>query len=140
MAILDRSPSDQRTIELLEQRQIVWFATVHPDGKPHVVPVWFLWHDGTTLVLSQPGAQKLRNIRESARCTLALDDSGAGHQPVVFDGMATLEPGTLAGQELARYAAKYGQMLSEMDWTAEQMLQEYSRVIRIVPTRFLKLS
>ncbi len=140
MATLDESPSDQQTIELLEQRAVAWFCTIHPDGKPHIVPVWFSWHDNMALVLSQPKAQKLKNIRHNASCTLALDDSENGHQPVVFDGTATLEEGPLSGDALDHYLVKYSEMLAEMDWTVEAMLQEYSQVIQVAPTRFLRLS
>ena len=33
---------------------IGWFTTVRADGSPHAVPVWFLWHAGRLLVMSEP--------------------------------------------------------------------------------------
>jgi Pyridoxamine 5'-phosphate oxidase len=46
---------------------MAWLTTVRPDGQPVSVPVWFLMReDGTILLYSQPGTQKLRNIQPQA--------------------------------------------------------------------------
>ena len=32
---------DARVRRFLETEPVVWMATVRPDGRPHIVPVWF---------------------------------------------------------------------------------------------------
>ena len=140
MVQLDESPPPERTQDLLRQRKIVWLATVHPEGRPHIVPVWFLWDHRAVYILSQPAAQKVKNLLANPNCSLAVDDSENGHLPVAMDGIATLEPSMLGEELLQGYLNKYGDMLAAMNWTSERMVAEYSQVIRCVPTRYLKVT
>ena len=59
---------DQR----LRSDPIIWLSTVRRDGRPHTVPVWFLWDGKTILMFSQPETQKIRNLRNNPNVTLAL--------------------------------------------------------------------
>lgn len=140
MVKLDESPSGERAQDYLRQRKIVWLATVHPEGRPHIAPVWFLWDQNAVYILSRPGAQKVTNLLVNPSCSLAVDDSENGHQPVAMDGIASLEPGMLSPELLNRYVEKYGEMLTAMDWTVQRMIAAYTQVIRVVPKRFLKVT
>ena len=42
------------------------------DGRPHLVPVWFLWDGETLLIFSEPEKQKVRNLRANGQVSLAL--------------------------------------------------------------------
>ena len=128
--------ADQR----LREDAIGWLATVRANGQPDVVPVWFLWDQNAVTIVSQPDAQKVRNLQANPSCSIAVDDSENGHQPVAFDGVASLEPGALPGHIRDRYIEKYGKMLEAMNWTPEQLFEAYSQVILITPTRFLKIT
>jgi PPOX class probable F420-dependent enzyme len=140
MVQLDESPSPERAQDFLRARKIVWLATIHPSGRPHIAPVWFLWDQNAVTIVSQPDAQKVRNLQANPSCSIAVDDSENGHQPVAFDGVASLEPGALPGYIRDRYIEKYGEMLEAMNWTPEQLFEAYSQVILITPTRFLKIT
>ena len=140
MVQLDESPPPERAKDFLRQRKIVWLVTLHPEGRPHIVPVWFLWDQPAVYILSQPAAQKVKNLLANPNCALAVDDSEHGHQPVAMDGIASLEPGMLGELLLQGYDDKYGEMLVAMNWTLDRLVAEYSQVIRFVPTRFLKVS
>ena len=140
MVQLDEFPTGERAQDFLRSRKIVWLATLHPGGKPHIVPVWFLCDQDAVYILSQPGAQKVKNLLANPKCSLAVDDSENGHQPVAMDGIASLEPAMLSEELLDRYFVKYREMLAAMNWTADRMVSEYSRVIRVMPTRFLKVT
>jgi len=54
-------PGDRERVETrLCHNLMVWLTTVRPDGQPVSVPFWFLMReDGTILLYSQPGKQKL---------------------------------------------------------------------------------
>ena len=61
--------------ERLRSDLIVWLTTVRPDGRPHSIPVWFLWESATILIFSKPNTKKIRNLRRNHSVTLALDDA-----------------------------------------------------------------
>lgn len=63
-----------------------WVCSVWPDGRPHVMPVWGVWHDGALWFSSGPRSRKARNLRADPRCTVATADAA---QPVVLEGSAS---------------------------------------------------
>jgi PPOX class probable F420-dependent enzyme len=69
----------------LRDSHAYWVATVWPDGRPHVVPVWGVWLDGALWFSSGLQARKARNLLAEPRCSMTTDDA---HQPVVLDGVA----------------------------------------------------
>ncbi len=74
----------------LRAEPIIWLSTARPDGRPHLVPVWYLWDGRTILIFSEPGAQKVRNLRYSQQAVLALDTADEGEDVVIIEGEATL--------------------------------------------------
>ena len=136
-ATLDSSqPKDAHIQERLERNVIIWITSVRPDGRPHSVPVWFLWEDGTVLIFSRPD-QKIKNLRANPRVVLALDDTQGGDDVILFEGTAELLPTPSLEVMNPAYAAKYQRQLDAFQWTRESMAQDYSQPIRITPTRFL---
>jgi PPOX class probable F420-dependent enzyme len=65
---LDRFLSEQRTIRL---------ATASPSGQPHVVPLWYVWVDGTVFMNSTLGNVTIRNLERNPRATGSVDDGQA---------------------------------------------------------------
>jgi PPOX class probable F420-dependent enzyme len=62
-----------------------WVATVRPDGRPHVMPVWGVWLDGRLWFSSGLRSRKARDLAADPRCTLTTDDA---QDPVVVEGSA----------------------------------------------------
>jgi hypothetical protein len=62
-----------------------WCATVCPDGRPHVMPVWGVWLDGRLWFSSGLRSRKARNLAADPRCTLTTDDA---RDPAVLEGIA----------------------------------------------------
>jgi PPOX class probable F420-dependent enzyme len=77
-------PGDRERVEArLRQNLMAWLTTVRPDGQPVSVPVWFLMReDGTILLYSQPGKQKLRSIADNPKVSLGLDVTDIGRNIV----------------------------------------------------------
>jgi hypothetical protein len=78
----------QHAEQRLRSNMIAWLTTVGSDGRPYTVPIWFLWDGNTVLIFSQPQKQKIRNLRNNARVTLALDDTKQGEDVVIVEGTA----------------------------------------------------
>lgn len=136
-APLDLSnPKHIRADKRLHENVIMWLGSVRPDGRPHLVPVWFLWDAGTILLFSKPD-QKIRNLRANPRVIISLDDTKGGNNVVLLEGEATLLPSGEISPAYAPYAAKYASLMAEFGWTGASMGKEYSEAIRITPTRFL---
>jgi PPOX class probable F420-dependent enzyme len=88
-----------------------WLATVRPDGRPHVMPVWGVWRDGRLWFSSAAGSRKVRNLTADPRCTLTTDDA---RDPVVVEGVAdrVTDPARLR-DFLRAVNGKYGSALTE---------------------------
>jgi PPOX class probable F420-dependent enzyme len=124
------------TLERLRDDVMIWLASVRPDGRPHIVPVWFLWENGTVLIFSKPD-QKVRNLRHSPQVALALDDTQHGEDVVMLDGTAELVDDANITAALPAYAAKYRERIQRLFGTPERMAAIYSQAIRVTPTKVL---
>ena len=74
MARLDLSLTDEELAEFLRGAWTVRVATVGPDGWPHVVPLWFVWHEGTLFVNTTRGNRTVRNAETAPRAAATIDD------------------------------------------------------------------
>jgi hypothetical protein len=87
-----------------------WLATRWPDGRPHVMPVWAIWHHQRLLFSSARHSRKARNLAGDARCALTTEDA---HSPVIVEGVAELLSDRADLEEFvsvmnAKYATSYG--------------------------------
>lgn len=71
--------------ERLRTSHDYWVATVWPDGRPHLMPVWAVWHDGSLWFSSSKASRKAANLAARPRCTIATDNA---LEPVVIEGDA----------------------------------------------------
>jgi PPOX class probable F420-dependent enzyme len=83
-----------------------WLATLHPDGRPHVMPVWGVWHGDACWFSCGPQSRKARNLDRDPRATVTTDDP---HQPLVVEAVATRVADPAALVEFTELVnAKYG--------------------------------
>ena len=124
-----------RVEERLRSDEMVWLTTVRPDGRPHNIPVWFLWESATILIFSQPNSQKIRNLRQNQSVTLALDDTKKG--VVILEGTAELLGRGDGSAALQAYGEKYREGLGRIGVTVEAFTMLYSQPIRVTPVRLI---
>lgn len=74
-------------LKRLRESRDYWLSTVWPDGRPHLTPVWAVWHDDALWFSASRHARKIRNIRASSAVCLATDDP---LNPVVIEGTARI--------------------------------------------------
>ena len=80
-------------------------ATVRRDGRPHVVPIWFVL-DGDDLVFtSGPDTVKAHAMRRDPRVCLCVDDERPPYAFVMVEGTASLHEDM---DELLRLATAIG--------------------------------
>ena len=132
-------PEQAHTADRLRTELILWLASVRPDGRPHLVPVWFLWEGATILIFSKPANQKIRNLRHTPAVTVALDQTDHCDDITALEGIAAFLDNPTVTTALPAYAEKYAERLANLGWTAEQMAREYSQAIRITITRQLSI-
>jgi len=72
-------------VERLARSHDYWVATVWPDGRPHVMPVWGVWLDGSVWFSSSLASRKARNLAHDPRVVVTTDEP---RQPVVVEGVA----------------------------------------------------
>lgn len=130
-------PKDAHVEERLRTDQIAWIGTVRPDGQPHLVPVWFFWDGESVLVLTKPEYQKVRNLRQNPRATLALDGTKEGGDVVIIETEAELLAQPSAEVVPPAYVEKYATGIAGLGMTPEAMTAEYRQAVRLRPTRFL---
>lgn len=96
---------DERRAFLLESTRTGKLATVRRDGRPHVVPIWFVL-DGDDIVLTT-GADTVKgcNLRRDGRVSLCVDDESPPFSFVMVEGEATVSEDR---DELLRWATRLG--------------------------------
>ena len=130
-------PNNAHVEQRLREDLIVWFTTVRPDGRPHTVPVWFLWDGETFLIFSQPGNLKIRNLQRNPHITLALDGTYQGGDVVTVEGEAELLNEPSRNILVPAFGEKYASMIKTTGVDAQGLVEDYSQPIRIKPTKFI---
>lgn len=101
-------------------------CTVRPDGRPHVMPVWGLWHPGgrgaspeTALFCFSTAVTsvKSKNLLADPRMAVTIED---GHHNVIVEGVARITPLAEVPGFTEGYKAKYGEQIDEGPiWTMQ---------------------
>jgi hypothetical protein len=86
-----------------------WVSTVKPDGKPHAVPVWGVWLDGTFYHGGGDDTVKARNLRQNPHLVMHLE---SGSEVVIIEGVTEILTKDTIDPALARriddeYVKKY---------------------------------
>ena len=97
-------------LERLTRSHDYWVATTWPDGRPHVMPVWAVWHLDALWFSSSRTSRKARNLAVNPVVAITTDNA---LEPVVVDGRVEVVIDREAIAEYARtsdakYDAAYG--------------------------------
>jgi PPOX class probable F420-dependent enzyme len=103
----------------LESARNIWVATVRPDGRPHLVPIWFVVDEGRWYICTGPNSVKARNLQANPRVALSLED---GDNAYVVEGVAhVVQPSSAV---IRKFKAKY-----DWDITTDT---EYTQVFEVI--------
>lgn len=110
----------------LEREANIWLATTRPDGRPHLVPIWFVWHDQEIYILTTLSTVKAKNLLANPRASVALEN---GSQPVIAECTARPVQAPYSGDLAAAFQRKY-----EWDITQDA---EYNGLFALTPQKWL---
>jgi nitroimidazol reductase NimA-like FMN-containing flavoprotein (pyridoxamine 5'-phosphate oxidase superfamily) len=103
-------------VEQLERAKNYWISTARPDGKPHAVPVWAAWLDGTLYFDGHPQTRWGRNLQHNPSAVIHLE---SGNEVVILEGkvqdIAHLDH-AIAEKVGEQFKAKYGYMPNTKEW------------------------
>ena len=75
---------------LAERGHLARIATVRADGAPSVVPVWFIYENGSVLITPRKNSEFLANVRREPRVAITIDEDAAGYRKVLVEGVAKI--------------------------------------------------
>ena len=122
--------------DLLHEPNISIVYTLHPDGTPHMSPVWHLMDEGQVIIAVEESSVKARNVRSDPRVALCVTTDETPQRWVQVNGTATLSkdrvPNTVRSLSVHYMGTEEGESY------AEGALGELDFIlIRITPTSTL---
>ncbi|MEZ4522118.1 MAG: PPOX class F420-dependent oxidoreductase [Thermomicrobiales bacterium] len=76
----------------LQEPLVGVLATVDRRGRPHAMPIWYMYEDGVILMSAGRGSQKHRNIERNPAASLVVDRRETPYYAVMVRGNAEIGP------------------------------------------------
>ncbi|MCL5743967.1 MAG: PPOX class F420-dependent oxidoreductase, partial [Acidobacteria bacterium] len=97
----------QNYLDLFQKKAFANLATLMPDGRPQVTPVWCDFDGKLVLVNTAKGRQKDRNMRRDPRVSLALMDPDNPYRYLEVRGRVVEMTEQGADEHIDKMAKKY---------------------------------
>lgn len=68
--------------DILGREEIVYIATTKQNGSPHIVPIWFVYHQGKIYFNTESISQKFKNIQNLNKISLCF----GGKETYIVEG------------------------------------------------------
>ena len=65
---------DPQIEELFQKKNLVFIATINPDGSPQLTPVWGNYNDNHILINTAEGRIKHKNVQKDPRVAVSVVD------------------------------------------------------------------
>jgi general stress protein 26 len=111
----------------LGREMTIWLATVRHDGRPHLVPVWFIWLEGKIYIATGSDTQKYNNMYHNQNVALSLPDTDS---VIIIEGEAHV-----ADRQTVDVLADYFYHKYEWDFRYDETA--VWRLIEITPYKIL---
>ncbi len=100
----------QKYLDLFSKKAFASLATLMPDGRPQVTPVWCDYDGQYILVNSAKGRQKDRNMKRDPRVSLAIIDPQNPYRYLEIRGRVVEITEAGASDHIDQMAKKYLEM------------------------------
>ena len=117
----------QAVVGRLGREHTIWMATMRRDGRPHLVPLWFVWFEAKIYVSTATHTQKYRNLVHNQMVSLSLPDA---EKVVIIEGEAHV-----AGRETVDIVAEY--FYDKYEWDFRYDESANWRLVEITPHKIL---
>ena len=122
--------------DFFAEPNVAILATVDRRGRPHAVPIWYLYEDGAFIISTGRGSQKHRNVEANADIALVMDRREVPYYSVTARGAAEIGP-PLTDEQRMRLAVRYlGEELGKRYYDATA--GNDSITIRLKPSKLLE--
>jgi hypothetical protein len=100
---------------LLAEAPIYWVASVGPDQRPHVTPIWGVWVDDAFWMEGGPNTRRFRNLARNPAAVVTIE---RGDDALIVNGNAELVT-ELDDGLISRLLAAYAKYLASHGYRAE---------------------
>ncbi|MCP4423147.1 MAG: hypothetical protein GY803_01510 [Chloroflexi bacterium] len=122
------NPARWRAIDArLGREMTIWMATARGDGRPHLIPIWFVWLDDKIYIATGDETQKFTNMRFNQNVALSLPDT---ESVVLIEGEAHV-----ADRQTVDALAEYFYHKYEWDFRYDETA--VWRLVEITPHKIL---
>jgi PPOX class probable F420-dependent enzyme len=131
--------TDGEITEFIERSRTATMATVLPNGRPHLVAMWYAVLDGEIWFETKAKSQKAVNVRRDPTITVMIEDGQTYNtlRGVSIDGTAEIvddDPDLLLRVGISVWERYTGPYSDDMRPFVDQMMNNRIAV-RVVPTR-----
>ena len=126
----------QEVDDYLAGPHVAHFASIRPDGAPHVSPVWYRWEAGSqpetgaVTVVSGDSAVKTRNVRRNPNVAISVATDEWPYQYVILEGEATVSSDNVREAVRSIFSRYEGDERGEED--ANELTQGDQQLVAIV--------
>ena len=96
----------QQIAARLSEPHVAHLATVRPDGRPHLAPVWFEVAGNLARIMTDADSVKARNLAENPSATLSIASPSRPYWYIILEGTTTLTREGLV-RSVERICVKY---------------------------------
>jgi PPOX class probable F420-dependent enzyme len=118
-------------MDLTQKKAFAQFATLMPDGSPHVSPVWFDYDGRDIIINSAKGRVKDRNVRRDPRVGIDIVDPDNAYRHLSIRGRVVDITEKGADEHIDKLAKKY----MGLDKYPKRSAGEVRVIYRIEPER-----
>ncbi len=115
----------------LQHEQTCWLATVRPDGRAHLSPIWFVWLRDAFWMCCNSDTVKAHNMRANPQVAISLE---SGSDPVVVEGRAELHARPYADDVTTAFQTKF-------DWNISGTVPDpdgdFDVLVQVRPTKWV---
>jgi PPOX class probable F420-dependent enzyme len=66
--------SDEELRDFVAEQKVMTVATLGPNGRPHLMPLWYVPQDGDLIGWTFAKSQKAKNLERDAQATVQIED------------------------------------------------------------------